>query len=78
MLYSTGHVARTNSTEGQALWQPQGAEEDSFFHAVDRHLHLVQEVKKLSYSTVKKKHKKTNKKILDWVNAEAYWYFYNS
>ena len=27
--YEAGHVARTNTTEEQALWQPGGAEEDT-------------------------------------------------
>ena len=33
-------MARTDTTEGQALWQPEGAEEDSHFRKGDRHLHL--------------------------------------
>ena len=36
----TGHVARTDITEGQALWQPGGAEEDSRFCEGVRHLCL--------------------------------------
>ena len=39
--YEAGHVAWTNATEGQALWQPGGAEEDSRFHEDNRHLHLA-------------------------------------
>ena len=31
-------MARTNTTEGQALWQPGGDEEDSHFCEGDRHL----------------------------------------
>ena len=34
-------MARTDTTEGQALWQPGEAEEDSCFGEGDRHLHLV-------------------------------------
>ena len=34
-------MARTDTTEGQALWQPGGAEEDSRFLEGDRHLHLA-------------------------------------
>ena len=34
-------MARTGATEGQALWQPVGAEEDSRLHEGNRHLHLV-------------------------------------
>ena len=34
-------MARTDTTEGQALWQPGGAEEDSRFREGDRHLHLA-------------------------------------
>ena len=36
-----GHVARTDTTEGQALWQPGGVEEDSCCREGDRHLRLV-------------------------------------
>ena len=36
-----GHVAKTNSTEGQVLWQPGVAEEDSHFREGDRHLRLA-------------------------------------
>ena len=35
--FEAGHVARTDTTEGQALWQPGGAE-DSRFREDDRHL----------------------------------------
>ena len=34
-------VARTNTTEGQTIWQPGGAEEDSRFREGDRHLRLA-------------------------------------
>ena len=34
-------MARTNTTEGQALWQPGGAKEDSHFREGDRHLRLA-------------------------------------
>ena len=34
-------MARTDTTEGQALWQPGGAEEGSCCHEGDRHLCLV-------------------------------------
>ena len=33
-------MARTDTTEGQALWQPGGAEEDSRVREGDRHLRL--------------------------------------
>ena len=36
-------MARTDATEGQAVWQPGGAEEDSRFCEDDRHLDLVYE-----------------------------------
>ena len=36
-----GHVARANTIEGQASWQPGGAEEDSYFREGVRHLRLV-------------------------------------
>ena len=39
--FEAGHVARINTTEGQALWQPGGAEEDSRFRQGDRHLCLA-------------------------------------
>ena len=32
-------MTRTITTEGQALWHPGGAEEDSCFHEGDRHIH---------------------------------------
>ena len=35
------HLAWTDATEGQALWQPGGAEEDSRLHEGNRHLHLA-------------------------------------
>ena len=34
-------MARADVTEGKALWQPGGAEEDSCFPAGDWHLYLV-------------------------------------
>ena len=34
-------MARTNTTEGQVLWEPGGAEEDSHFREGDRHLRLA-------------------------------------
>ena len=34
-------VARGDTTEGQALWQPGGAEEDSHFREANRHLRLA-------------------------------------
>ena len=34
-------MARTDTTEGQALWQPGEAEEDRRFREDDRHLHLA-------------------------------------
>ena len=34
-------MARTNTTEGQTLWQPGGAEEDRCFHDGKRLVHLV-------------------------------------
>ena len=34
-------MARTNTTEGQAVWQPGGAEEDSCFREGNRHLCLA-------------------------------------
>ena len=34
-------MARTNTTEGQGLWQPGGAEEDSHFREGNRHLCLA-------------------------------------
>ena len=49
-------MARTDTTEGQALWQPGGAEEESRFREGDRHLRLVYEdeevttARKLSYT----------------------------
>ena len=41
--FEAGQVARSNTTEGQALWQHGGAEEDSRFHEgdTDRHLRLA-------------------------------------
>ena len=39
--YEAGHVAWTNATEGQALWQPGGAEEDSRLREDNKHLHLA-------------------------------------
>ena len=36
-------MARTDTAEGQALWQPGGAGEDSHFRERDRHLHLAYE-----------------------------------
>ena len=43
-----GHVARTKTTEGQALWQPGGAKEDSRFREGNRHLRLAYEEEELS------------------------------
>ena len=34
-------MTRTNTTDRQALWQPEGAEEDSRFRQGDRHLRLA-------------------------------------
>ena len=34
-------MVRTNTTEGQTLWQPGGAEEDSHFDYSDRHFRLM-------------------------------------
>ena len=34
-------MARIDTSEGQALWQPGGAEEDSLFREGDRHLRLA-------------------------------------
>ena len=36
-------MARTQTTEGQALWQPGGAKEDSRFHEGNGHLCLAYE-----------------------------------
>ena len=41
--YEAGHMAGTNASEGQALWQPGGAEEDGRLREGNRHLHLVHE-----------------------------------
>ena len=38
-----GHMARTDTSEGQVLWQPEGAEEGSGFREGDRHLRLAYE-----------------------------------
>ena len=35
-------MARTGTIEGQALWQPGGAEDDSHFREGNRHLCLAQ------------------------------------
>ena len=34
-------MAGTDASEGQVLWQPGGAEEDSSLHEGNRHLHLA-------------------------------------
>ena len=34
-------MAGTDASEGQAVWQPGGAEEDSRLREGDRHLHLA-------------------------------------
>ena len=39
--FEAGRVARTNTTEGQDLWQPGEAEADSRFRESDRHLRLA-------------------------------------
>ena len=39
--YEAGHMARSDATEGQAVWQPGGAEEDSCLREGNRHLHLA-------------------------------------
>ena len=36
-------MARTDATEGQDLWQPGGAEEDSRLREGNGHLHLAYE-----------------------------------
>ena len=36
-------MARTETTEGQALWQPGGAEDDSHFREGNMYLRLAQE-----------------------------------
>ena len=38
--YEAGHMAGTDASEGQALWQPGGVEEDSRLREGNRHLHL--------------------------------------
>ena len=47
-------MARTETTEGQALWQPGGAEEDSHFPEGNGHLRPAHDEKK------KKKKKNAN------------------
>ena len=39
--FEVGHVARIDTSEGQALWQPGGAEKDSRFREGNRHLRLA-------------------------------------
>ena len=39
--YEAGHMTGTDASEGQALWQPGGAEEDSHLREGDSHLHLA-------------------------------------
>ena len=39
--FESGHVASTDTAEGQALWQPGGDEEDSCFYAGDWYLRLM-------------------------------------
>ena len=41
--YEAGHMAGSDATEGQAVWQPGGAEEDSRLREGNRHLHLAHE-----------------------------------
>ena len=36
-------MTRAQTTEGQALWQPGGAEQDSHFREGNRHLRLAYE-----------------------------------
>ena len=47
-------MAGTNTSEGQALWQPGGADEDSRLREGDRHRHLAydddEEVQRLGHS----------------------------
>ena len=42
-------MARNDTTDRQALWQPGGAEEDSHFHEGDRH--------KIRYTLLSRKEK---------------------
>ena len=39
--YEAGHMAGSDASEGQAVWQPGGAEEDSRLREGNRHLHLA-------------------------------------
>ena len=39
--YEAGHMAGSDTTKGQAVWQPGGAEDDSRLREGNRHLHLA-------------------------------------
>ena len=41
LCYEAGHMVRTDASDGQAVWQPGGAEEDSRLREGNRHLHLA-------------------------------------
>ena len=56
-------MARTDTSEGQALRQPGGAEKDSCFCEDDRHLHLAsddEEEEERKKKTNKRKQTRTN------------------
>ena len=45
-------MARTKTTEGHALWQPAGSEEDSRFREGNRHLRLANEEEEKDFPTM--------------------------
>ena len=45
-------MAGSDTSEGQAVWQPGGAEEDSRLHEGNRHLHLAYDEEEEEEGTV--------------------------
>ena len=56
-------MAGSDASEGQAVWQPGGAEEDSRFREGNRHLHLEYDDEE---EKVKKKKEEKNNRKLRW------------
>ena len=58
-------MARPDTTEGQAVWQPGGAEEDSRFCEGDRHLHVAYDEEEEADQREKSTTQKVKSRIVD-------------
>ena len=59
-------MAGTDATEGQAVWQPGGAEEDSRLREGNRHLHLAYDEEEEQDHTVRNPDSNITKQALTW------------